>query len=240
MTSVSHHRRTSFAVVFAALSVSITFSAVRADSFIWQSVLGWLATNAMILSIAYFMNWPGVYGKSEVGSLQWPVVLLMAPTLLYIRIVWQLQNILIRTPLYNEIAPDLFVGRLCGYNSLPKGVTVVVDLTAEFHTPLSLRTKVQTIRLPTLDGCPPDWKRCQHAFELIGTNHHRIYVCCANGHGRSVTFMAAWLGQQGKCLSAIEAVKLIQAARPTAAPNSDQMSFLTQVFQIMKLSGPID
>ena len=239
MRGVSHHRRTSFAVVFATLSVAIAFIAFGADSPIWQAVVGWLATNAMILSIAYFMNWPGVYGKSEVGSLRWPVVLLMAPTLLFIRTVWQLQNIFFRTPLYNEIAPDLFVGRLCGYDSLPKGVTVVVDLTAEFHTPLSLQARVQTSRLPTLDGCPPDWKKCQQVFELIGTNHHRIYVCCANGHGRSVTFMAAWLGQQGKCHSAIEAVKLIQAARPTAAPNSDQMSFLVQVFQTMNMNGPV-
>ncbi len=114
MTSVSHHRRTSFAVVFAALSAAITFTAVRADSTIWQSVLGWLATNAMILSIAYFMNWPGVYGKSEVGSLRWPVVLLMAPTLLFIRIVWQLQNrngrssALHCTKSGEPIGPDLF------------------------------------------------------------------------------------------------------------------------------------
>ena len=194
MNGVSHHRRTSFAVVFAALFVAIAFTAVRADSTIWKSVLGWIAAGTLLLSIAYFINWPGVFGKSEVGSLRWPIVMLMAPMLLFVRIVWQLQNIAIRTPLYNEIVPDLFVGRLCNYESLQK---------------------------------------CQQAFALIGNNHHRIYACCANGHGRSVTFMAAWLGYQRKCNSAIEAVRLIQAARPTAAPNSDQMSFLTQVFHTL-------
>ena len=230
---VSHHRRTSFAVVFAALFVAIAFTAVRADSTIWKSVLGWIAAGTLLLSIAYFINWPGVFGKSEVGSLRWPIVMLMAPMLLFVRIVWQLQNIAIRTPLYNEIVPDLFVGRLCNYESLPEGVSVVVDLTAEFQTPHSLQPRVQIICLPTLDGCPPDWQKCQQAFALIGNNHHRIYACCANGHGRSVTFMAAWLGYQRKCNSAIEAVRLIQAARPTAAPNSDQMSFLTQVFHTL-------
>jgi protein-tyrosine phosphatase len=233
MNGVSHHRRTSFAVVFAALFVAIAFTAVRANSAIWKSVLGWIATDTLLLSIAYFTNWWGVYGKSEVGSLRWPIGLMMSPILLFIRIVWQLQNIAIRTPLYNEIAPDLFVGRLCNFESLPEGVSVVVDLTAEFQTPHSLQSRIQTICLPTLDGCPPDWKKCQQAFALMGNNHHRIYACCANGHGRSVTFMAAWLRYQGKCHSSAEAVELIQTARPTAAPNSDQMSFLTQVFHTL-------
>ena len=60
MNGVSHHRRTSFAVVFAALFVAIAFTAVRADSTIWKSVLGWIAAGTLLLSIAYFINWPGV------------------------------------------------------------------------------------------------------------------------------------------------------------------------------------
>jgi protein-tyrosine phosphatase len=234
ISGVSHQRRTTVAVVFAALAVAIAFTASRADANPGQAVSGWIAANVLALSIAYFRNWPGVFGKSEAGPLRWPLVLLMAPVLLFIRVVWQLQNLVFRTPLCNEIAPDLFVGRLCGYESLPKGVSVVVDLTAEFRTPHSLLKNVRTIRLPTLDGCPPDWAKCQQVFELLQNEPHRIYVCCANGHGRSVTLMAAWLGQLGMCHSAAEAVRIIQAARPTAAPNFDQMSFLTHVFQIMK------
>ena len=176
--------------------------------------------------------------RKEDGSIRWPVAFWMAPWLLFVRMVWHLHNIVSRTPLYSEIVPDLFVGRLCEYQSLPGDVSVVVDLTAEFPTPRSLRSKVLTICLPTLDGCPPDSKKCQQAFELIDNQSGRIYVCCANGHGRSVTFAAAWLGLQGKCLSAADSVKLIQAARPSAAPNRDQLSFLNNVFQIRKSAGP--
>jgi protein-tyrosine phosphatase len=88
-----------------------------------------------------------------------------------------------------------------------------------------MRDKVLTICLPTLDGCPPDWKKCQKVVELISNRHGRIYVCCANGHGRSVTFAAAWLGLQGKWHSAADSVNLIQTARPSAAPNLDQLVF---------------
>jgi protein-tyrosine phosphatase len=198
----------------------------------------WIAANALTISWAYFTSSPGVYGKKQDGSLQWPVALWMASWLLFGRVIWHLQNIVSRTPLYSEIVPDLFVGRLCGYQSLPRDVSVVVDLTAEFPTPRSMRENVLTICLPTLDGCPPDWKKCQQVFELISNQPGRIYVCCANGHGRSVTFVAAWLGLQGKCHSAPDAVKLIQTVRPSAAPNRDQISFLNNVFQTMNSVGP--
>jgi hypothetical protein len=238
MNEVSNYRRMSFAVVFAGLAAAVGLSAVTANSVILRVILMWIAANALTISVAYFTNSPGVYGKKEDGSIRWPVAFWMAPWLLFVRMVWHLQNIVSRTPLYSEIVPDLFVGRLCQYQSLPGDVSVVVDLTAEFPTPRSLRSKVLTICLPTLDGCAPDWKKCQQAFELIDNQSGRIYVCCANGHGRSVTFAAAWLGLQGKCLSAADSVKLIQVARPSAAPNRDQLSFLNNVFQIMKSVGP--
>lgn len=238
MNEVSNYRRMSFAAVFAALATAIALSAVTANAIISRVILVWIAAIAVTISLAYFTSSPGVYGKKEDGSLRWPVAFLMAPWLLFVRMVWHLQNIVSRTPLYSEIAPDLFVGRLCQYQSLPGDVSVVVDLTAEFPTPRSLQGKVLTICMPTLDGCPPDWEKCQQVFDLIDSQSGRIYVCCANGHGRSVTFAAAWLGLQGKCLSAADSVKLIQAARPSAAPNRDQLSFLNNVFQIGKSVGP--
>lgn len=240
MTGISCFRRLSFAGVFAVIGVAVAVMAFRAHLMAGQVILGWFAANAMTLSLAYFINWPRVFGKTEAGTLRWLPALWMAPMLLLFRAVWLLQNIVVRNPPYNEVAPDLFVGRLCGGESLPKDVSVVIDLTAEFPTPRSLRKKCGVIYLPTLDGCPPDWETCQRAFELIGDQHRRIYVCCANGHGRSVTFMATWLRQTGQCDSTNDAVQLIQAARPAAAPNHDQMSYLSKMFQTVTPSEPVD
>jgi protein-tyrosine phosphatase len=233
MTGVSSRSRLSYAAAFAMIGGLAAVAAARAGSAVGQAILAWFAANAMMLSLAYFMNWPWIFGKTERGTFRWLPALLMAPILLFVRIVWRLQNLFYRTPLYNEIRPDLFVGRICRFGSLPGGISLIVDLTAEFPTPRSLRAKIQTVCLPTLDGCAPDWVKCQQAFELLGASHRRIYVFCANGHGRSVTFAAAWLGQQGICHSASEAVALIQIARPSARPDRDQLSFLTQVYPLM-------
>jgi protein-tyrosine phosphatase len=199
---------------------------------------GWLAANLMALSIAYFKNWPGVFGKTKLGTLRLIPVLFMTPVLLVTRLVWTLQNAVLGYPIYHESAPDLFVGRICGYKSLPQGTTLFIDLTAEFETPRSIRSKIPFVCVTTLDGCSPSMDSVQKCFEVMGAEHQRVYVCCAKGYGRSVTLMAAWLGHSGRCSSASDAVALIQASRQKAAPNGDQMSFLTEVFRSIAPEQP--
>ena len=234
MTGVSCRLRMSFAAVFAALAITLASTAARLGAAVAQVIFGWCSVNAGLLSLAYFLNWPGVFGKTERGTMQPLRALLMAPALVAIRMAWIFQNSLVRTPQYDEIAPNFFVGRLCPRSRLPDDISLVVDLTAEFSTPESIRSMIPTVCLPTLDGCPPDWEKCRQIIELIEIRPRRVYACCANGHGRSVAFAAAWLGYHGICHSADEALKHIQAARPSAALNRDQMSSLIAVFQFMR------
>lgn len=237
MTNIARGRRLRFATIFAVLSVLLIAAALQSGS----TAIGllkaisllecWRAANFMALSIAYFRNWPGIFGKTKQGTLRLIPVLFMAPVLRMTRLVWSLQNAVLGYPIYHEIAPDLFVGRICGYRSLPQGTTLFIDLTAEFETPRSIRKQIPFVCVTTLDGCSPNMDSVQKCFEVMDTEHQRVYVCCANGYGRSVTLMAAWLGHSGRCSSARDAVALIQASRQKAAPNGDQMSFLTEVFR---------
>lgn len=231
MTLWTIGRRLQIAIIFGILSLLIAYRALESESIATAVCLGWLGANLMALSLAYFMNSPTVFGKTNLGTLHLVVALLMAPLLLVIRLVWILQNAILRPPLYHEIIPNLFVGRLCGYRSLPPDVTLMIDLTAEFPTPRSIRKSIPFFCVPTLDGCPPSKSRVQECVKLIGNDQQRVYVCCANGYGRSVTFMAALLGQLGRCRSAEEAVTLIQASRRDASPSRDQMAILRDLFQ---------
>ena len=233
MNTVYFSRRILFSGVFAVLFFALAYQTVHASSYLGNSLIGWLAANALVMSIAYSINFPWIFGKTEQGNLKWLPALFMSPFLIVIRVVWAFQNMLIRCPCYSEVAPDLFVGRICEFETLPDGVTLFIDLTAEFPTPRSIRTKLPRLCLPTLDACAPAWKECRQIFDSIEKHQGRIYVCCANGQGRSITFVAALLGRLGICRSAIEAVRLIQLSRPTAKPNQDQMSFLEQAFQSM-------
>lgn len=233
MILFAQRRRLAFATIFAVLGIAIALSAFRSGSLVTILIAGWFTADAMALSIAYLVNWPGVFGKSGHGTLRVIPALLMAPMLLLIQLLWRVQNLILRSPQYHEISPDLFVGRICRYKSLPEGITLVLDLTAEFPTPRSIRKNVRFMCVPTLDGCCPNFEVFRECSESTDAERRRIYICCANGFGRSVTVMAAILGYRSVCRSAEEAITHIRASRREAAPNRDQMRSLTQVFQSM-------
>jgi protein-tyrosine phosphatase len=123
------------------------------------------------------------------------------------------------------------VGRICSFRSLPDHIDLFIDMTAEFPTPRSIRESVEFVCLPTVDGCPPTLEDVGKGFAAIGTEPRRIYICCANGCGRSVTFTAALLGHRGVCHSCTEAVAFIKSSRSVAAPNADQWSFLDEFYK---------
>ena len=108
MTEVTKGRRFAFVTVFTVLGIALAVEAARARSKTGNFIFGWFALNAMTLSVAYLLNWPGVFEKTQQGRFRWASLLLMAPFLLVIRVVWKLQNTFIRSPLYNEVVPGLF------------------------------------------------------------------------------------------------------------------------------------
>lgn len=229
---MTHHlgkRRIMFAVVFVLLGLVLCYTGLQSKFIFVCLFLLWAGSNFLVVSLAYFFNWRRVFGKTDQGTLHWPAVLFMAPFLTLTSLTWRLQNLVSPSPIYGEVAPHLYVGRRCQWKELPDGVTLVIDLTAEFATPRSIRESVQTICIPTLDGCCPDWSQCEQAFTALKSNEGGVYICCANGCGRSVTFTAAWMFRKGRCLNGDEAIQLIRMVRPNASPNRDQLDSLRKL-----------
>ena len=228
MTHRFGRRRIMFVVVFALLGMALCNAAIQAKTNVHFLLLSWAVSNLLIVSLAYLFDWRRVFGKTDQGSLLWPAALFMAPFLTFTHLTWWAQNFFSSSPIYGSVTSHLFVGRRCKFEDLPNGVTLVIDLTSEFATPHSVPDSVQTICVPTLDGCCPVWSQCGQAFETLKNNHGGVYICCANGCGRSVTFMAAWMLQTGQCGDVDEAIQMIRKGRPQANPNPDQLSSLQQ------------
>jgi len=233
MPSFPHRRRLTYATCFTVLGLVLLGAATTFDGGAAAFVSAWCAVCLLILAVAYFRTWPRVFGKTDAGRLRPARAVIMAPYIVLSAIVWRLQNLFLDQRPWSQITANLFVGRRCRAAMLPPGTTLVIDVTAEFLTPRSIRESVSFLCSPTLDGCAPTLEQCRAAFESVSWDSHPVvYVCCANGAGRSVTFVAMFLGWLGGAESAEEAIALICQARREAGPGTDQRAFLFEKFRV--------
>ena len=75
--------------------------------------------------------------------------------------------------------------------------------------------------VPTLDQIHYGVATLEHFVK----NNHKIFVHCKNGHGRSSTFVAAFL-MKSKNISFDQAFAIIKKGRPAAHMNEKQQEFL--------------
>jgi protein-tyrosine phosphatase len=81
--------------------------------------------------------------------------------------------------------------------------------------------------VPVLDGCAPNATDYETAFAFVGElRDSALYICCANGHGRSVTFACALLMKLGIAATAEDAVTMITERRQRASLNREQLRSL--------------
>ncbi|WP_397569334.1 hypothetical protein [Schlesneria sp. T3-172] len=218
-------RRAMFGIVFLVSGVILPATTRGLESITAQVLIAWTSFNLLFVGFAFVMDWRGVFGKGASGRIGPRNRVVLTPYFLFQEAACYGQNLLWPTPTFSQILPDLYVGRLCELKHLPNDVSLVIDLTAELETPASIRCGLPIICLPTLDGGIPSEDQCQRAIEAFESPHDRIYICCANGHGRSVTLAAIVLGYKRCCLTAEQAFDFIKQARPAATPNPDQRRF---------------
>jgi hypothetical protein len=190
----------------------------------------WFSVDLWVVGLAYLVNWKTVFGKTPDGSLRIGHRIVMLPYLAFCWTVWHLQNLLSAEPIWNEVAPGFIVGRRCRFSQLPPGTSKVIDFTAEFAGDKATRRAVQWLIIPVLDGCAPDLKDYQTGFAFLGEpGESAIYLCCANGHGRSATFACALLMKLAKAPTPQAAVETVVSGRRRASLNGEQLRSLRRI-----------
>jgi len=219
-----------YCITFVLLGAGMLFAGLKTTSVFVQVPVLWLSADFVCVAVAYAFQWHGVFGKSTSGRMNLFRAITFGPFLALTWIVWQLGVTLSRRVGWHEIAPGLFVGRRTSRKGLPVGVNLVIDLTAEFPK-VALDNEVEYRCLPTLDGSVPDSQRfIELATSVANHETEGVFIHCANGHGRSVTLMAAVLLYRGIAKSIDEALSIIREARPAAHPNRSQRGFLEDLF----------
>jgi hypothetical protein len=215
--------RYAYAAVFFCLGAAVLVTIANNVHWIWTMLLFWLAADFWLVALAYVLRWNTIFGKTAAGSIRVSRAAMMMPYLALTWVVWHLHHWVLREPIWNEVGAGLFVGRRCRLRQLPPGTSTVVDFTAEFTGDKASRLALKWLSVPVLDGCAPDSTGYEAAFNFLDAPLPLgVYLCCANGHGRSATFACALLLKLRVARTEEEAIAIVCRGRPGASLNREQ------------------
>lgn len=214
-----------YATLFTLLSLLTALYAVEIGSL--GFLLLWPALSFGLVGAAYAGAGPGLFGKNRRGTIRLPNRLLLFPFLMYTSVLWHTIRRLSRENAFDVIDEGLLQGRRLLPNELPTDLELILDLTAEFAEPSPIRNHVGYRSLPILDASAPHrLDQFDSLVEEAALTKGRVFIHCAQGHGRSGLFVAAVLLRRALASSPEEAVEKIRASRPRADLSRLQMAFL--------------
>lgn len=212
-----HQTRYSVAFFFSLLTAVCCWQALESTQW-WQRTLWlWPALNTNLMSLAYWLNRPRlILGKTPTGRIDPLLLAANFPWLVFSWLVWWLQQRLSREPALNRLGDTGWcIGCYPGRNYPADQFDVIVDLTAEF--PRARCSDAAYAAVPNLDAAaltnPPDEEQLHQLGIGPGT---RVFVHCAQGHGRSATWCALAFREMGWFADAEQAHQFILEARPKA------------------------
>lgn len=220
-----------YAVVFIIFGLTCAFFGATSSNLFSRIVLVSSAVAFSGVGLGYGFLGPKVFLKKSDGRLNfisyilyWPYYLINILSLFVFRHSGK-ENA------YDKIDQSVYLGcRLSRYDKktiAELGVASVLDLTCEFSEIRSFR-RLCYCCIPVLDTRAPTLEQLNTGAQWIKQQSVQgpVYVHCALGHGRSATFVAAYLLLSGKALTAQEATAKIAALRPQIGLSASQMSLL--------------
>ena len=188
-----------------------------------RHLLLWPALSCVVLAYAYARNRPHlVSGKSNGGRVSWFWTTLNLPWLLFTWTTWIVLAVFSREPRVSRLeGTNIYLGRWPLLGPALSKFDVVVDLAAElprwYHFPHRYEA------LPNLDGMPlvHDTPSVEIGPETV------VLVHCAQGHGRTASFVVLLLCRMGITSTVEDALALIHAHRPLARLSRSQRRAVT-------------
>jgi protein-tyrosine phosphatase len=195
-------RLATFYLSGAVLAIAI---AVKVQGVGW--VLLWPAAAMLVVTLAYFADWPELFGLPLVPLIAAPYTLAA-----WINSRWWTRS----QPPAQEIADGVWLGRAPGwFSSEARRHRTIVNVAAEFDGGR---------RVPMLDLVTPSDRQLQRAVTAIEECAPRrpTLVCCALGYSRSAAAVAAWLESTGRAESMEDAAALVRERRPHVVIDADE------------------
>ncbi len=232
-------RSQKYAVLFGILSLSAVASSFLATPWLLKLI----DLNAALafggVTLGYGALGPRAFGKrgAKMTALSW---LIYWPyfALNYLSL-WLFRGAS-KENIADEIAPGLWLGcRLWQRDekSLP-AVLAVLDLTSEFSEVAFLQNMPRYLCVPVLDTTAPTLEELKRGVEFLKAHHAQgaVYVHCALGHGRSATFVTAYLLASGQEKTIEDALSHLRKIRSGVDLHDVQKNLLERYFQTAPLT----
>jgi protein-tyrosine phosphatase len=223
-----------YALVFLLFGAACAYHAATSQVLGAQVLAAWCAIAFGGVGLAYGFVGPRAFLKQPDGRLSWLSYALFGP---YHALNWF--SLLgfrraAKENAWDKIGDNVFLGCRLSERDVPEikrlGVLSVLDLTSEFSEVGALRALSYRC-IPILDTRAPSLESLRDGAEWIdeGAARGPVYVHCALGHGRSATFVAAYLLRSRQARTVEEAIEKIQLLRPRIGLHPEQASVLRQL-----------
>ena len=151
----------------------------------------WILLCLGLVAGAYFTGKRRLSGKRPDGRIEWWAWPVLWPFFGFAWGTWHVQRRLSREAACHELAPGVWIGWRCFPSEIPADVKMVIDLTPNFPPRLPCGCASGYRCLPTLDALVPDAESFQRLIAEVAACPQAVFVHCAQGHGRSGTFVVA-------------------------------------------------
>ena len=226
-----------YSITFLILAVSALLTTSNADHVAARAARVCASLAFGLVAMAYALATPKLLLKRPDGrrrpwawALYWPYFVLNGLGLALFRGFE-------RQPPFEEVAPNLFLGRRLTARECRRGATprwsAVLDLAAEFSEPAPLRRVRAYWSLPILDATGPTLPELSAAVAWLVERvaEGPVYVHCALGHGRSATVVVAYLLATGRAATVREGLAFVQSRRPGVSLGKPQLEALNRYLQ---------
>lgn len=230
---------------FFFLLITLILSSLAIIKGGWFWLLIWPAISFGNVATGYLWRDVKAFGKCNEGTLDKFRTGINFPYLLYLWLLWHVVRLISREVPYNNLCDGILIGRLPVVKELPEGISLVVDLTAEFNERKNIRQGRTYWSFPILDASVPSLDNFAEMVKKIASWNGKVYIHCAQGHGRTGLVAAAVLLEKGLAVDPDDALAILHHCRPGITMNSRQKAFLktyyekcSQIQSIKSACGP--
>ena len=196
----------------------------------WGAFLLWLLVSLGLIAGAYFGWGPGIFRKQN-GRLPWTTWWTLGPVLFG----QEISRLYYRRHgrAWDELTPDVWIGGVLSDSEaraiVVRGVTAVLDLTAEFSESEPLRA-LNYRNIPILDLTAPAIAQLEEMMSFLERESAtgRVYLHCKIGYSRTAAVAAAWLFRSGLASSLADAIGFVRRVRPRVVIRPEVLAALRE------------
>ncbi len=220
-----------YGTLFSLIAILLAIYALRNAG--WYLLLLWPAASFCIVGGAYLHFGHRVFGKRTDGSMSRLAVVVLLPYLVYLWTIWHVLRLVSSEPPIGVVNDSVLIGRRLLSRELPADIELVVDLTCEFSEPRTIRSARRYIAFPMLDAATLPSRSLVEFVRCLAKEDGRMFIHCAQGHGRTGLITALLLIAKGDVQDADAALLKVQASRPLAGLNSVQVTALRAAAELL-------